>query len=199
MRCIYIKVPLIFGTAQTLAYLMVVYLSTGVMELSLERVVTHFVVASLGGLVLAWLHVLSTSKDQRDTGKASEVRQQRQLTVFLSYDQSFTACEDALALIGARVIEESTAKGIIRARTGFSWRSFGEIITIHLRQATDNLVEIEVNSRPSVRTTLVDYGKNWNNVKAISDFLSLRGSKAIAGAKREYVSEMSAGSLASNL
>jgi hypothetical protein len=44
-----------------------------------------------------------------------------------------------------------------------------------------------VQSRPALRTTLIDYGKNQENVKTIINYLSEHSSDAIKSEGREFV------------
>ena len=52
-----------------------------------------------------------------------------------------------------------------------SLKSWGEHIEITLTQSQDNLNTFELLSRPSVRTTMADYGKNRQNVLQLERIL----------------------------
>lgn len=51
-------------------------------------------------------------------------------------------------------------------------KGWGEVITFDVREVNDG-VEIEVRSEPRIRPQLLvlDYGKNYENVERIADFL----------------------------
>lgn len=60
----------------------------------------------------------------------------------------------------------------LRIKTPITMKSFGEIITIEYRQALANdPLEITVTSRPKIKTTMVDLGKNMENVNELYKLL----------------------------
>jgi len=73
---------------------------------------------------------------------------------------------------GARISDMDRSLGFIVAKTGQTMKSWGEIITFNIREVNDK-VRIEVTSKPQIRPQLLilDYGKNYENVKKIADFL----------------------------
>lgn len=58
----------------------------------------------------------------------------------------------------------------IEVQTGVSWQSFGEDIEI-IFSSQEEKVKVGVTSKPRYKTTLVDYGKNYENVKFILSLL----------------------------
>lgn len=83
------------------------------------------------------------------------------------------APEDALALCRPAVERVPNAKGVqmdspgtLRARVGMSRASWGERITCRVRPV-DSGSEVEIHSRPWLRTQIVDGGKNRENVERI--------------------------------
>ena len=48
-----------------------------------------------------------------------------------------------------------------------SWKSFGEVIKIKIRHFQDGLNEFEIISRPRIRFTMLDSGKNLSNVNRL--------------------------------
>jgi hypothetical protein len=65
-----------------------------------------------------------------------------------------------------RVKVRTSAPRIVEVRTGFSWASFGEVVRAELVEHRDS-IEVQVVSRPALRTTLVDWGKNKRHLKAV--------------------------------
>jgi len=94
-----------------------------------------------------------------------------------SYNEVFNLCVSALNSIGARISEIDKSSGSIIAKTGPNMKSWGEVITFNIQEA-DNKVKIEVMSKPRIRPQLLvlDYGKNYENVKKIADFLKSKTS-----------------------
>jgi CRISPR-associated protein Csm1 len=74
--------------------------------------------------------------------------------------------------------EAEQSKGIITAHSGTTWKTWGEIINFEIINNEDSKKTcIKISSSPLVSTTLVDFGKNYENVKKISDFLKEKGGK----------------------
>lgn len=59
--------------------------------------------------------------------------------------------------------------GFIEAETSFSWKSFGEKMMIQIKNG-----QVSVNSRCKIKTTLLDYGKNYQNTMFIINNLLLQ-------------------------
>lgn len=72
------------------------------------------------------------------------------------------------AISNCKIVKED-ADGI-KAKTGMGWKSFGEQISIFCEALTPTETLIEITSSPSMKTTLVDYGRNLENVEAIGNY-----------------------------
>lgn len=66
----------------------------------------------------------------------------------------------------------ATDDGII-LKTSLSWKSWGEEIMIALKSKDDLGYEYQVSSKPKLSTTLVDYGKNLENINQIESVISI--------------------------
>jgi hypothetical protein len=62
-----------------------------------------------------------------------------------------------------------------------TWKTFGDVISFEVRKIDNDRTQIKVSSRPAVRRTLVDYGKNLENMEKISSFLKEHGEIAYNG------------------
>jgi hypothetical protein len=80
------------------------------------------------------------------------------------------ASQDVAAQSGFKVQEADPDAGSIKARAGFSFRSWGENISIHV----DDAGTVQVTSQCWMPTQFVDYGKNKSNVKRLLAGLSAR-------------------------
>jgi len=96
-----------------------------------------------------------------------------------SHDKAFDLCISALNSVkgGVTISEIDKSSGSIVAKTCQNMRGWGEVITFNIQEA-DNRVKIEVISKPRIRPQLLvlDYGKNYENVKKIVDFLKSKTS-----------------------
>ena len=125
----------------------------------------------LMSLILGTLHTWSVKRLPFKSKNVMDIHQVRSVEMKLLYDKVFDLCIESLRLIRkCRIVEENRSQGKIIARTGITWKSWGEIITFDIRKMND-VIQVEISSRPVVRTTLVDYGKNLENVEKIASFL----------------------------
>lgn len=59
----------------------------------------------------------------------------------------------------------------IALKTGMTWKSWGEEIKIVLKSESDSDFEYQISSSPKLKTTIVDYGKNLQNLKRIENVI----------------------------
>jgi len=124
-------------------------------------------------LILGFLH--SWSVKRMPSGKSEEAKgvyHVRNIDLQLPYDKAFDLCIESLDLIKrCKIRKEDRSQSKIDARAGITWKTWGDTISFDVRKIDNDRTQVEVSSRPSVRTTLVDYGKNLENVERISSFL----------------------------
>jgi hypothetical protein len=161
-------------------------------ELS-SRAITGFVTFALLGLFLTFTH---SQIVKRKAGGLSEegfgVHQQTNLTLHLPYDRAFDLCCESVEILSGRIKTADRSNGKIEATTGWTWRSFGCVVSYEIKSIGERLTEIEVTSRPQIRTTLVDYGENLENVERVCKFLFERDDRLdlnLMGAKLKNLSE----------
>lgn len=89
----------------------------------------------------------------------------RKMVLRLSFYKAFQLCVEAVSQIKrSKIIKEDRLNGIIYAKGGVTWKTFGDHIEFNLVKIDDNRTEVEFSSSPAIRSTLVDYGKNLQNV-----------------------------------
>ena len=74
---------------------------------------------------------------------------------------------------GAKTRVESDIR--LEIRTGMSWKSFGEVITVDLEAVEENQTLVNLHSRPWYPATYVDYGINSDNLARIESQLESLG------------------------
>ncbi len=103
-----------------------------------------------------------------------EVHHVRHVELRLPYDQAFDLCISSVnAVKKGKIRMEDRPQGRIEARAGLTWTSWGEVISFDLRRIDEDRTRVEVSSKPVLRTTLVDLGKNLENVEKIAGSLTL--------------------------
>jgi len=127
-------------------------------------------------LILVTLHLQVAKRVQTEPGKTPfGVHQSRHVDLAMPYDTAFDLCGESLQRVGGHKIQEQDReRGRIVAKTAFSWKSSGEIITFSITSGDANHASVEISSRPVMRTALADYGKNAENVERIKSFLRER-------------------------
>jgi hypothetical protein len=87
--------------------------------------------------------------------------------------EAFEKCLNAAeAVPRASLADSQQEAGVIALKVRMSFKSWGERITLQLREAGPSRTSVEVTSRSSVSLTLVDYGKNAKNVQLVVDWLA---------------------------
>lgn len=124
-------------------------------------------------LILGFLH--SRSVKRMPSGKSEKaigVHHVRNVELQFPYDKAFNLCIESISLIKkCKIQKEDRSQGKIVAKTGMTWKTWGDVISFEVRKIDNDRTQVLVSSRPAVRTTLVDYGKNLENVERISSFL----------------------------
>lgn len=106
---------------------------------------------------------------------ADGVQQQRNIEVDMPYDAAFAACLEAVGEIQrAQFRQIDRAAGTIKARTSINLLTYGEIITFRLQPLDAHTTCIRISSRPRLKTTLIDYGRNLEHVNRLSLYLRQR-------------------------
>lgn len=88
-------------------------------------------------------------------------------------EEAFNLCIRSMSGIrGCRVMEINRSAGTIRARTGLNWKTWGDTIFFDIRPSGEGHAMIHFSSRPTFKTTIVDFGKNLQNVIIIGSYLA---------------------------
>ncbi len=95
------------------------------------------------------------------------IKQFRELRAKQKFDDVF---EHALAAVKKlKGIKNIAIKGqgLIKAKTKMNCKTFGDDIEIKLLHEPTEEILIHIYSKPLVKTTIIDYGKNYENVEII--------------------------------
>ena len=166
---LYLKVFLYTGLPFALLMMVLDVLSGDTLHIA--RFISHFVVfGGLMSLVLVSLHRYQLTRKGVDKLNDSplSVVQKTRIQTTLSRAEIINRLKSAPAI---RRIELSEDGNSMTLHTGVSWRSWGEKILLSFHQTGPTTTVVEVESNPKLRTTVVDYGKNRENVKRIEELL----------------------------
>ena len=103
----------------------------------------------------------------RKIGVASIPRDERNRKIIelqCSHDEAFDLCISALNSVkgGARISDMDRSLGFIVAKTGQTMKGREEVITFNICEVNDRMRIEEISK--SLRTQLLDYGRNYENV-----------------------------------
>ena len=125
-------------------------------------------------LICGFMH--SWSVKRMPYGKSEEslgVYHVRNVELRLPYDKAFNLCIESISSIKkCKIQTEDCFHGKIVAKAGSTWKTWGDVISFKARKIDNGRTQVVVSSRPAMRTTLVDCGKNLENVERISSFLN---------------------------
>ena len=138
----------------------------------LNGILSGLIFGTLVSYILISLHKsLSRKVDSGASMPDFDIHQVRHIVMGIPYEKAFSLCIRSLKTIDrCRIISQSLDNGEIRARAGLNWKTWGDDIIINLTEGKDT-TGVEISSRPSARSTLVDFGKNLDNVERIRRFL----------------------------
>ena len=124
-------------------------------------------------IILGFLHTRAVQKIAGNrSGTSLGTFHVQKIELQLPYDRAFDLCVRSLDLIGrCRVEEEDRSRGIIIAKSPVNWKTWGDTISFDIREMNSDSTAVKVSSRPTSWSTIVDYGKNLENVKTIVSFL----------------------------
>ncbi len=128
-----------------------------------DSIIPSFVVAASFSIVIDVALILYLRA--RQGGALLEPSQS--IVVGVPPTEAFERASNALRAVGARISEADRRDGIIRARTGVSSRSWGEVITIKLREMSPHETRLAIHSRPRLPITVLDAGKNEDNIQSL--------------------------------
>ena len=95
------------------------------------------------------------------------------LELGIDFEEAKTLCRHSLGALNRpyKIDSHMGNQTQIVARTGLTWRSFGEIISFKVSSLTNSSVHIEICSKPKLARTTLDWGANRRNIDAIISFI----------------------------
>ena len=140
----------------------------GFLQLLFHRTVLVAAIQGLYfGLIMASVMCFLEKRALKKMGKTEAsvgVKQEMRFTIRLSKLETLEKVKRVFAELNAKIINYNSPENIIEGRTTWSWKSFGEILTVRFVDM-GNQTGVYVESRPSLGTIMVDYGKNLENVE----------------------------------
>jgi hypothetical protein len=162
---------LFWGSALSIA------LATGIPRLQHSRPVIVLITSVIGGLLFGRFILWMTDRNMRhltdqgiDPGDMQPT-QSGSIEVEGDLASVYTACRRSLLrLRKLEVTNENPITGELSAKTGCTWRSFGEKISVSITGDGPNAT-VHIESKPRLSTTQADYGKGVENVALFTRYL----------------------------
>lgn len=99
------------------------------------------------------------------------IYREREFHLEVSRSEAFRLSLEALVIVRGRISLRDQAEGRLAATIPFSFKSFGETVQVEV-SGVDGDIRIQVKSASRLPTTLVDWGKNDDNVTRFGDWLT---------------------------
>lgn len=127
---------------------------------------------SFGG-VITLMQVMGLKKigETEFTDETLAVIQLKTIQIEQSFDAVIAKLEESVKFNKIKIV---TPQKKIKITGGISLSSWGEQVEITLTQTQGNLNTFELLSKPSMRTTMADYGKNRQNVLELERILTAK-------------------------
>lgn len=120
--------------------------------------------------ILHWIGVKDLEVESEE--EKIKVSQSRDIEINLPFNEVVNLClemiekDNKLNLKGKNIDE-----GVIEATKGPSWKSWGEKVILKIEELDKNHTKVNINSKPWIPITMMDYGANLENVNRIRDYL----------------------------
>ncbi len=172
MNRLFFKLQLIAGIPFGLLIGIISLQQGKLFDVLLNGILSGLVFGTIVSYILVSLHRALSRRVVPDASIADfDMHQERYIELNMPFEQAFSLCLQSLNTINrCRVMSSNHDHGDIKARTGLNWKTWGDDIQIKLTKGRNN-TEINISSRPSARSTLVDFGKNLDNVEKIRRYL----------------------------
>lgn len=105
------------------------------------------------------------------TEPPSRTRKTLRLELDLPMQTAMAACLRAASDMGAEIATYDAHAGVLIAKTGVTWRSFGEIVTAKAVALDARRCEVQIESDVLQVSTLLDWGANRRNLKRLQSAL----------------------------
>lgn len=102
------------------------------------------------------------------------VRVARTLRIRTTSSDIRQACASALHSLPKAAPVRQVDADSWATNVGMSWWSFGEVVTAKFAGEAEGAVRVLLTSIPKIKTTVVDYGKNAQNLELLTEALETR-------------------------
>ena len=172
MKSLFFKLLLLSGIPFSLIIGVLSWQKGDALNAIFNGIISGLVFGTIASYILISLHKSLSRKVVTDSfNHVFGIFQTRRIEIPLSYEDAYSLCLQSLKTISRCSIQsQSPDEGTMKARAGINWKTWGDDVLIELVKGEMATI-VEISSRPSARSTLVDFGKNLDNVERIKRFL----------------------------
>lgn len=170
----YLKVFLFNFVLMSVFAALIVFLRTGAAPVTLAPVQIGVLFGFFMALPAGTLHLLMVKKraGRTDIADPYSTAQKLEFSVSTPYERLFGLCRQyAAEKAGYAIMSADQAKGLITARTPWTWKGYGNIFIISFSDIKDGSARVSVSSRPIIPAVLLDYGDNLEHVLRARDYI----------------------------
>jgi hypothetical protein len=141
--------------------------------------IVGILIGSVFGLVMAVTMTIVLTRELKrrgfdPDGELPDMDARETIAVPLPPELALARCQTVLEQMKVRAVRTDSASAMVRGRGPMTWASCGERIECRVHPAEQGS-QVEIRSRPILRTTLVDYGRNRENVEHVRALLAHTG------------------------
>lgn len=108
------------------------------------------------------------------------VRHERTLQFNTTIEKVRQFCVEAILSVDAAAVDDwATTESLVTGKVGASIQSWGEVIRCEIERRENDLHVINVRCYPKLAWTMVDYGKNEQNMNAVLNHLEKCGATVV--------------------
>lgn len=108
--------------------------------------------------------------------ESNSVVQKRTITIAASKVETMRRVTEAIKALKATCIASKSSSDVMEATVPWSWKSFGEKLSVSIKHSSGAETVVEIISCPKSGVTLVDYGKNFDNVEFVCERITAQNS-----------------------
>ena len=129
-----------------------------------EARILQSLISGLGFGLMPGLFITYKQMRERKKLRGKQISKEDLSVHQVTYFRSYLTNEEILAKLQkhypSKDWEIQQTNGLVKLKTPYSWKSFGEKIQIRIHELQNGLTEVLVESKPRLWFTVADYGKN---------------------------------------
>jgi hypothetical protein len=158
-------------TSVPYGFFMGLYFGTDLSSILSYGLITGLIFGAMMTIILTFYRRKSLKKKGLSSDEAKELVNTTSIEISDSKELIIDHCINSIQRIKrGKIITKDDNKGFIKAKAGITWDTWGDTITFDIEELQSNTYRINILSRPFLKTTVIDYGKNLDNINRIMEY-----------------------------